>query len=416
MDVVTLSLAKKYANKVAAGFSNVKVQGNNLIFTLNDGQKVTMTIPTPENGSDGVSVIDLSIDTDGSLLCHMSDGSTIDAGKVPTIEPEHVQADWNQNDETQPDYIKNRICYSEGITTNEVVILERASRQFTSVDYGGDVGEFGEYYFSNEEENIISDLKGKSGILRFTLGETVSEETVENLDEQMNVSFYLDGIPFIVTSDMIGLPQYPSSKYYDISLTFITTEENIIKLPEKYLPDTVATKEYVNNNTPEQIQSDWNQNDSTQPDYIKHRVCYVDYFADTLIDDQTFTFIKNPSEQYICKFTEAEKLEPFEYETNGEFIFNGVKYRAVRNYLIESDMYSGYYVNADGVMIYIFEDQIIIDGYSSDSDSADITITFSLLEEDIVKLPEKYLPETIATKQYVDDMFNSIVNGDEVGY
>ena len=93
MDITTLSLAKKYTNKVAAGFSNVQVDGSNLIFTLNDGTTATMTIPTPENGSDGISVIDLSIDNDGSLLCHMSDGSTIDAGKVPTIEPEHVQAD-----------------------------------------------------------------------------------------------------------------------------------------------------------------------------------------------------------------------------------------------------------------------------------------------------------------------------------
>ena len=84
MDITTLSLAKKYANKVAAGFSNVEVQGNNLIFTLNDGTKATMTIPIPENGSDGVSVIDLSIDENGNLLCHMSNGSTINAGKIPT--------------------------------------------------------------------------------------------------------------------------------------------------------------------------------------------------------------------------------------------------------------------------------------------------------------------------------------------
>ena len=86
MDIITLSLAKKYANKVAAGFSKVEVQENNLIFTLNDGTKATMTIPTPEKGSDGISVVDISIDTDGSLLCHMSDGSTIDAGKVPAVE------------------------------------------------------------------------------------------------------------------------------------------------------------------------------------------------------------------------------------------------------------------------------------------------------------------------------------------
>ena len=82
MDITTLSLAKKYANKVAAGFSSVQVDGSNLIFTLNDGTKATMTIPTPENGSDGISIVDVSIDIDGSLLCHMSDGSTINAGKI----------------------------------------------------------------------------------------------------------------------------------------------------------------------------------------------------------------------------------------------------------------------------------------------------------------------------------------------
>ena len=59
MDITTLSLAKKYANKVAAGFSNVEVQGNNLIFTLNDGTKATMTIPTPEGGNgEGIDLSD----------------------------------------------------------------------------------------------------------------------------------------------------------------------------------------------------------------------------------------------------------------------------------------------------------------------------------------------------------------------
>lgn len=86
MDVITLALAKNYANKVAAGFSNVAVDGMNINFTLNDGSKATVVVPAPENGADGVSVVDLSIDTDGSLLCHMSDGSIIDAGYVPTTD------------------------------------------------------------------------------------------------------------------------------------------------------------------------------------------------------------------------------------------------------------------------------------------------------------------------------------------
>ena len=93
MDIITLSLAKKYANQVAAGYSSVRVDGMNLIFTLNDGSEVTMAIPAPADGKDGISVQNLSIDNDGSLLCHMSDGTVIDAGKVPTIETEQMQSD-----------------------------------------------------------------------------------------------------------------------------------------------------------------------------------------------------------------------------------------------------------------------------------------------------------------------------------
>lgn len=91
MDLITLTQAKNYANKVAAGFSSVEVNGTNINFTLNDGSKATVIVPVPADGKDGaagISVINLSIDTDGSLLCHMSDGSIIDAGHVPTIDPD----------------------------------------------------------------------------------------------------------------------------------------------------------------------------------------------------------------------------------------------------------------------------------------------------------------------------------------
>lgn len=91
MDLITLTQAKNYANKVAAGFSSVEVDGTNINFTLNDGSKATVIVPVPADGKDGaagISVINLSIDTDGSLLCYMSDGSIIDAGHVPTIDPD----------------------------------------------------------------------------------------------------------------------------------------------------------------------------------------------------------------------------------------------------------------------------------------------------------------------------------------
>ena len=85
MDIITLALAKKFAAQVSAGYSNVEVDGMNIIFTLNDGSQVTLIVPEP---ADGVSVVDMNIDDDGSLICTMSDGTTIDAGGVPFVKPE----------------------------------------------------------------------------------------------------------------------------------------------------------------------------------------------------------------------------------------------------------------------------------------------------------------------------------------
>ena len=85
MDITTLSLAKKYANKIAAGITAARVEGSSIILTLTDGSEAVCQLPMPK---DGISVIDLSIDIDGSLLCHMSDGTTIDAGYVPTVDPD----------------------------------------------------------------------------------------------------------------------------------------------------------------------------------------------------------------------------------------------------------------------------------------------------------------------------------------
>lgn len=94
MDVSTLSLSKSYTNDVAAGITAARVEGNSIILTLVDGSEAVCNLPVPADGKDGidgkdgVSVLDLSIDTDGSLLCHMSDGRVIDAGYVPTVDPD----------------------------------------------------------------------------------------------------------------------------------------------------------------------------------------------------------------------------------------------------------------------------------------------------------------------------------------
>ena len=83
MDIITLAMAKNYTNRVASGFSSVSVDGNTIHFTLNDGQQVSMTVPTPK---DGVSITNAAINEQGHLICTLSNGEQIDAGFVSAGE------------------------------------------------------------------------------------------------------------------------------------------------------------------------------------------------------------------------------------------------------------------------------------------------------------------------------------------
>lgn len=81
MDIITLALAKKFATKVSAGYSKVEVDEatSSIFFTLNDGQKVSLKIPSPE----AIKVTDIRIDANKHLIFTYSDGCVYDAGKLP---------------------------------------------------------------------------------------------------------------------------------------------------------------------------------------------------------------------------------------------------------------------------------------------------------------------------------------------
>ena len=155
------------------------------------------------------------------------------------------RGNWNQNDSTQPDYIKNRICYSEVLGETEVTIIEQETKQFEISDYGDVV--VSEYYLTEDEKSILDEMNGRSGILRLTAGENTYEQSIESINDNLNVSFpvQLTGYvaDFILTKYVIGTGT--SLANMNIALTFITVDETVVKLPEKYIPDTVATKQYV---------------------------------------------------------------------------------------------------------------------------------------------------------------------------
>ena len=131
MDIIDIKLANKFATQVAAGFSKVEVDGMNINFTLNDGTKTTLTVPKP---ADGISVVDMNIDDDGSLICTMSNGTTIDAGGVPFVKPEKGIDYWTESDKqeikTYVDNVTSNAFAAELDEENFTLLLKRVGSQY----------------------------------------------------------------------------------------------------------------------------------------------------------------------------------------------------------------------------------------------------------------------------------------------
>lgn len=83
MDVITLALCEKIASGAVSGVAGMSVDGQTLNIELNDGTHLEMNFPTP---ADGVSIVDVDITAQKHLICTLSDGNTIDAGEVPTVQ------------------------------------------------------------------------------------------------------------------------------------------------------------------------------------------------------------------------------------------------------------------------------------------------------------------------------------------
>lgn len=135
MDVVTYALCKKLAAAAVSGIKNLTIQGTNLIIQTTDGKTMTMAFPTPAdgkdgkdgvngkdgingkdgadglNGQDGVSIVDVEISKDNHVICTLSDGSTIDAGKLPIPEQEPIHIQYATEDDI------NKLFENEGTDT-----------------------------------------------------------------------------------------------------------------------------------------------------------------------------------------------------------------------------------------------------------------------------------------------------------
>lgn len=152
-----------------------------------------------------------------------------------------VQPDWNQNDSTQPDYVKNRPFYTGNPV--ETVLVEESTVSFS---------------FSADEGFYMGGLKSTFSA---TVGETYKVSWDGTAYECTCVDFYGltaignlsiagagsdTGEPFLMVVDngrAIEIYTADTSASHTVSIRYAVPQ--VVQIDEKYLPDTVATKSEV---------------------------------------------------------------------------------------------------------------------------------------------------------------------------
>lgn len=158
---------------------------------------------------------------------------------------ELVQSDWNQNDETAKDYIKNRICYTKDAT--ETIVLN-STLSFT------DISQQDKTVFSYQDTS--SSIKFNEGTVYNVNFDSISYSCIAFTNTNIPNCVILGNLgvvselssatnePFVMVTDSKGSQGLQiltnlTGTSHSVKITEIHTE--IIKLDKKYIPDDIFT-------------------------------------------------------------------------------------------------------------------------------------------------------------------------------
>ena len=222
-------------------------------------------------------------------------------GALEWIDPPQsgVQSDWNQNNSTAADYVKNRPFYTGDPV--ETVLVEESTVAFE--DSGGlyrayfpstfeaTIGEtYKVYWDGTAYECVCTTIEGLPAFGNFSIigsGSDTGEPFVMGVTNGNGIQ--------ILTTDT------SSSHTFSISRTDVP----VVKIDKKYL-----------------IQPDWNQNDETAADYVKNRThyeesVYIDYVLNESGTDIVGLSIPEVGETITVKINGVESTETVKKSRSG---------------------------------------------------------------------------------------------------
>ena len=303
------------------------------------------------------------------------------------IDGSATQPDWNQNDETQPDYIKNRPFYTGD--TVETVFVEESTVSFIDTNEGfyaaqvqstfeATVGETYKVYWDGTVYERACVIINNTPIIGNTSIAGVGSDT---------------GEPFLMAVENgSGIVIYAAGTASSHTFSISSMVTPVVKINPKYLD-----------------QSDWNQNDVTAPSYVKNRPFYTGYTEEkTLIKEGTVNF-KEGNGNYSGSIRST--FTPIVGDTY-KVLWDGITYdstcfnfeeRAIIGNLsimgIGSDTGEPFFIRI-GSTIKI---------YTLDT-AASHTFSVNGRTTQIIKIDEKYLPDFIATKSDVETANTAATN------
>lgn len=294
-----------------------------------------------------------------------------------------AQADWNQNDETAPDYVKNRPFY-EGKT--EIPILENAELTLQLEEMADVIYSYGDpitFSVDHEYRVVVHSQSEDLELFAWPESETVCDFRKDYPNGRVvKIEFYSN--------------QVNTHGHFD-TLSLYKIVEGVHKLDPKYLPDA--------------IQSDWNQSDETALEYVKNRPFYERAVPNILVEAERSNGSTLPSanfiigEEYVIEYdSERYSLvltQQYDYYDSGYYTgFN----------LSNEDSYKHRPTKADSSIPFLLSYRVLrsklnigeeitlpLEVYADDSALHTIKIIKENVE--IKTLDPKYLPDSIVNQK-----------------
>ena len=378
MDIVTLAASRKYTDKKIMESGAVGIKYEIVDSLPSSGEAQTIYFVKNNN-----SLINDYYDE----YVWISSSSAFEKIGSTQIDGSTTQPDWSQNDATQPNYVKNRPFYTGDPV--ETVFVEETTLTFEKNNYGLYIGSFQSTFLPIVGETYKVSWDG-----------TVYESTCVDFNNILAIGNLPitgagsdTGEPFLLVQEIPGafnIGTTDTSASHTISITGITMP--VVKINPKYLD-----------------KPDWDQNDVTASSYIKNRPFYTGYTEEkTLIEECTVMFGENTG-KYLGSLSST--FLPIVGETY-KVSWDGTVYEstcaAFGGPLIIGNL-SIIGAGSDTGEPFIMRIGSTIKIYTLDTATSH-TISISGRTTQIVKINEKYLPDTVATKSDVETVQTAATN------